>query len=529
MRSGAFDVVILGSGFAGSILARALNRRGQRVLLVERGRHPRFALGESTTPLANLALERLGARHNLADLHQLAAYGRWLEHLPHLRRGLKRGFSFFAHKVDTPFSNSSANEARLLVAASPNDELADSHWLRRDLDEHMVLRALDEGVEYLERTLVEDFEITDRGVHLVVRGDSLGLHHVKADIIVDASGPEGAVAKRMTRRIGPLPVASGLLFGHFEGLRSLAEVSDAHFGNSPFPDEKAAIHHLLESGWMYQLPFDHGVVSAGFLLRPDQLPGSVESMNLEPDRAWRKILGRYPTLERQFGAARSVVAPLFVPRIQHRLLHAAGPRWFLLPHAFAFYDPLFSTGIAWSLLAVERLVDLLSEDAGKSSGRSWRTYDQLLHQEADQIEALIESAYATLNDFRSLTAIALTYFVSVSFSEAQQRLKPTSDDCWQGFLGAGDPFLSTLFVQMRDRLRHQRQGRTPSGGDFHNWLTRRLAPRDLMGVDRAPLPNLFPVDLELLRERCGLLGLEIEDFDRALPRLRGQAPKTEAT
>ena len=27
----------------------------------------------------------------------------------------------------------------------------------------------------------------------------------------------------------------------------------------------------------------------------------------------------------------------------------------LLPHSYAFFDPMFSTGIAWSLLAVERL------------------------------------------------------------------------------------------------------------------------------------------------------------------------------
>jgi FADH2 O2-dependent halogenase len=50
------DVAIVGSGFAGSLTALALLRRGQRVALVERGRHPRFAIGESSTPLANLLL-----------------------------------------------------------------------------------------------------------------------------------------------------------------------------------------------------------------------------------------------------------------------------------------------------------------------------------------------------------------------------------------------------------------------------------------------------------------------------------------
>ena len=89
MTATACDVAVVGSGFAGSILARVLARLGRRVVLVERGRHPRFALGESTTPLANIALERLARRYDLPDLHALAAYGRWLRAYPELRRGLK--------------------------------------------------------------------------------------------------------------------------------------------------------------------------------------------------------------------------------------------------------------------------------------------------------------------------------------------------------------------------------------------------------------------------------------------------------
>ena len=56
---GVVDLAVIGSGFAGSLLARILAGGGYDVRLFERGRHPRFAIGESTTPLANLALERL--------------------------------------------------------------------------------------------------------------------------------------------------------------------------------------------------------------------------------------------------------------------------------------------------------------------------------------------------------------------------------------------------------------------------------------------------------------------------------------
>jgi FADH2 O2-dependent halogenase len=62
------------------------------VVLLERVRHPRFTLGESSTPLAAICLERLAGRYGLEDLDDLAAYGRWTRRFPNLRRGLDTWF-----------------------------------------------------------------------------------------------------------------------------------------------------------------------------------------------------------------------------------------------------------------------------------------------------------------------------------------------------------------------------------------------------------------------------------------------------
>lgn len=522
-RPGHYDVAILGSGFGGSILARALRRQKKKVLLIERGRHPRFALGESSTPLASLSLERLAARYRLPDLHDLAAYGRWMEHLPHLRRGLKRGFTFFAHQRGKPFTNGLSNENRLMVSASPNEGVADSHWLRRDVDDHLVRRAIEEGVDYYDRTVVEDLEVTDRGVHLVAHAEDSGLHHFSADYIVDASGPDGAVARKLEigSRADRIPFATSLVFGHFENLLPFGQAAPgAHLGDGPYPEEQAAVHHLLQGGWMYILPFDHGVASAGFVLRRDALPGSFEQIALDPAKAMQKLLAQYPTLEAQFRNARAVVGPSFVPRIQHRLVRASGPRYFLLPHAYAFYDPLFSPGIAWTLLAVERLATLLDGRYG-----DYREYGNLLQQEADQIETLIEAAWLAMDDFSLFKGVALLYFTAASFAETQQRLHQSSaskPDAWQGFLGAGDPILRSLFFQARDRLKSAKSQLAPKGArDFTSWVIERIAPRDLCGFDRPKQPNLYPVDLDLLVQRAHLLAMEPDEVFAALPRLRG--------
>ena len=53
------DVAILGSGFAGSLTALILDRIGLSVVLLERRSHPRFAIGESSTPAADFVLADL--------------------------------------------------------------------------------------------------------------------------------------------------------------------------------------------------------------------------------------------------------------------------------------------------------------------------------------------------------------------------------------------------------------------------------------------------------------------------------------
>lgn len=516
-----YDTVIVGSGFAGAILARVLRARGLEVLLVERARHPRFALGESSTPLASLSLERLAARHGLEDLRHLAAYGRWCRHLPHLRRGKKRGFTFFHHRSGERYRNSADNEARLLVAASPDDAIADAHWLRADVDAHLVQRACEEGVHFRDQTSVESVA-RDRGSwHLSLRRQNR-VAVAAADTLVDASGPNGFLSRAFA--LGSAPVhptlASGLLYGHLGGLEPFAAVAarhDATLDAGPYPDDRAAVHHLLDEGWMYQLPFDHGTASVGLVLRP-QAGRALD----DPPGVWRQVLARYPSLAAQLAPARPLDALRWIPRIQHRRTHAAGDGWFLLPHAFAFIDPMFSTGMAWSLLAVERLADLLTRPEGARAARAERAeaYARLLGREADQIERLIAAAYAAQPDFARFVAVAFLYFATVAYAECRQRLRPAADDAWQGFLGAGVTSRETLFEEACDFV--HRAGPDPAATTaFVAWIAERIAPFDVVGLADARRRNLYPVDLEILVERSARLGLDRAEIIAALPRLRG--------
>ena len=109
-------------------------RLGYSVVLLERGQHPRVVIGESSTPLANLLLEELCRRYDLPAIAPLAKWGSWQRNYPYIGCGLKRGFTFYHRRLDKPDDPNTSCDNQLLVAASPHDEIADTHWYRADFD-----------------------------------------------------------------------------------------------------------------------------------------------------------------------------------------------------------------------------------------------------------------------------------------------------------------------------------------------------------------------------------------------------------
>lgn len=526
------EVAVVGSGFAGSLLARVLALLGYHVVLIERGTHPRFALGESSTPLASLSLERLALRYGMDDCYRLATHGRWLAHLPTLRRGLKRGFTFYRHHPNEPFADRGLDSERLLVAASPDDAVADTHWLRADVDHHLVQRAVAAGVDYRDRVELTSAVIAPDGVRLAGTraGASLALH---AAFVVDASGPGGFLARQLAipSALDATETRSALVFSHFEGVRSLRDVQPS-LPDGPYPDDRAAVHHLIDEGWLYSLRFDHGVTSAGALLTPRGMAGLC-AQGADAAAIWRALMQRYPTLAGLFADATPAMPLALHSRVQHRLACAAGDRWVLLPHAFAFVDPLFSTGIAWGLRAVERLAiafECAAAGARTPSADVLARYDTALRAEADQIDRLVAGAYEAMAHFDLFAAQAMLYFAAVSFAEVRQRIAADESAAWRGFLGVDDPVLAGLPAESLRRLRRITRGRGDAGhaaerAEFTAWIADAIAPRNVAGLADPARHNLYPVDLDVLIERHERLGLSRDAVVAALPRLRGRSPE----
>lgn len=532
------EIAIIGSGFAGSLMARVLAVLGYDVVLLERGVHPRFAIGESSTPLANLSLERLARRYRLADCYHLSAHGRWVEHYPDVRRGLKRGFTFYRHHPADAPTDPRVSAERLLVEASPNAATSDSHWLRADVDHHFVREAVAAGVDYRDRVELTEAVFDASGARLAGRrnGAPFVLH---AEFVIDASGPGGFLAQQLAIPSGleRTRTRSAIVFSHFTGVRLMTDVVP-QLPAGPYPDDWAAVHHVIDEGWMYSLRFDDGVTSAGFVLSPRGVASVDVHEHANPNEMWRRLLDHYPTLAALFADAQPVMPIAYRGRIQHRLTCAAGERWALLPHAFAFVDPLFSTGIAWSLRAVERLALCFEPASGGHRVPNTAELDRyggLLAAEADQIDRVVAGAYEAMAHFDLFAAHAMIYFASVSFAETQQRILANdnahdpSHDAWSGFLGVGDSVLQSLPSGSLGRLRHitggvGRTGSAEQRDEYVQWVRDAIASRNIGGFADAARHHLYPVDMDVLIDRHALLGVTRDQLIAGLPALRGMLP-----
>jgi tetracycline 7-halogenase / FADH2 O2-dependent halogenase len=472
-----FQIAVIGSGFAGSLMAMIAQRLGFSTVLLERGRHPRFVIGESSTPLANLLLEELADQYDLPPIKPLCKWGPWQKHAPHIACGLKRGFTFYQHELGRPFARDPDRRRQLLVGASPCEAIADTHWYRPDFDQFLVEQAQALGVEYWD-----ELELRLAGGP-GLPGRLIGKRHgqsleIRAELLIDASGPRGFLQRALglaEATFADFP-ATQALFSHFAGVGPLPECFCASDQAPPFPPEQAAVHHVFPGGWVWVLKFNNGLTSAG-VAACDPLAKTLELRDGEP--AWQRLLDKLPSLGKMFAGARATLPFVHQPRIACQAAQVSGPYWALLPSAAGVVDPLLSTGFPLTLLGIKRLGAILKEHWGKSSLLAeLEEYGRATQLELQTAAALVGALYATMDRFELFKDLSLLYFAAASYSETARRLgKPHLAN---SFLLCRHPEFSAQLRQFCTQARAANAPQVIAG--LHRAIRRAIRPYDVAGL-----------------------------------------------
>jgi tetracycline 7-halogenase / FADH2 O2-dependent halogenase len=486
----AYDIAIVGSGFGGSLLAMIAHQLGRSVILLEKGRHPRFTIGESSTPLSNILLENLTTRYNLPGLAALSKWGSWQRSYPQVACGLKRGFTFYHHTLGAPRPADPHHQRELLVAASPHDAIADTHWFREDVDHLFVQEAQKIGVAYHDEVSLQTISESEQEIFVTGHRKTEAIH-VRAKFLVDATGPRGFLHRALALKESPLPdfPATQALFSHFTGVGRIENQTFGRDGERPpYPVDDAAVHHVFDGGWIYVLQFNNGITSAGVCCT-DALAAKLQLS--DGAAAWHRLLDLIPALKEQFVNARAIRSFTHMPRLSFRSSAVVGNRWALLPSAAGFVDPLLSTGFPLTLLGANRLAEIIANDWDQLQFVAHlQTYATQTDSELLAAARLIATLYATMDRFPLFASTSLLYFAAASFAETARRL--------------GKSHLAPSFLlhdnrhfgpAMQQSFKRAQAARTESEiAEVASEIQQYIEPINIAGLGNPPRKNWYPVD-----------------------------------
>lgn len=435
----SFDITVVGAGFAGSLTALGLHQIGYDVALIEKSSHPRFAIGESSTPIADLILRSISDRYNLPWLREISRYGSWQQTHPQISCGLKRGFSYYKHQAMQSFETDIHHKNELLVAASSNNEQSDTNWYRSDMDAFFVNQVVQKGIPYWDNTQITNLQ-RHGSIWRLTAQEPGHKFTVRTKWLIDATGSSSILSQLDVQTIPDhFKTNTRAIFSHFSKVhfwQDWLHKNNIATGDYPYNPDDSALHHLLEEGWLWMLRFNNGITSAGLVL----------NQNAERHaKNWDRIIGRYPSLAACFSGAEPAHSPgklIRTKRLQRRAAKAIGEGWVALPHTVGFVDPLHSTGIAHTLSGVERILHTF-ESAGDKPNlitNQLRNYEQAVFNELDFVDLLIDGCYRAMDHFELFHTYASLYFIAAIHYE-QRRI--------HGDFGIEEDFLSADHSKIR--------------------------------------------------------------------------------
>lgn len=349
-----YDVVILGSGIGGSMLACILAKHGVSTLLIEELTHPRFAIGESLIPETGVRLRILAEKHGIPEIGWLGSFHALRDNVS-AACGVKRSFSFMYHRSGEKHVPQETNQLPTLTPPFGPD----SHLFRQDTDAYLAAMAVKYGAHFRQQLKVTGLEFQSDEVKLTTASGAV----IRAAFLIDGGGMRSWVATQFNLRdeVPRFRTDTRAIYNHFIDVKPADFLLEGAKRVVPSPLGQSTMHHIFDGGWIWVIPFGNHrdstnpLTSVGMMLDRRKFPTPQGA----PEDEFRAIISRFPTIRKHFADARPVRPWVGSGRIQYSQKHLIGPRYIQLPHAANFVDPLYSSGLSVLTVAVDLMAEAL--------------------------------------------------------------------------------------------------------------------------------------------------------------------------
>jgi flavin-dependent dehydrogenase len=338
-----YDVVVIGGGPAGSTIAALLAQRGRKVALLEKSKHPRFHIGESLLPLNMPLFEQLGVAE---DIERIG--------MP------KYGAEFISPWHDKPSLFEFANA---LDRSFPS-----TYQVRRsEFDEILFRTAVRNGASAFEECRATGVQFYPEGAIVTGRGREGDERTWRARFVVDATGRDTLLARQFGIKRRNQKHNSAAMFAHFRNAKWLPGKAQGNISLFWF-----------DHGWCWFIPLHDGATSVGIVCSATYM----KSRTTSPQAFFLQSIATVPALAERLRDAELVSPVTATGNYAYHADRATGPHCLLLGDAFAFIDPMFSTGVYFAMhsafVGAETVETCL--DSPERSARALKRFESMMRR-----------------------------------------------------------------------------------------------------------------------------------------------------
>jgi flavin-dependent dehydrogenase len=185
--------------------------------------------------------------------------------------------------------------------------------------------------------------------------------------VVDASGRDTFLASRLGFKQRDTKHNSAAIFGHFSGATRLPGKLEGNISIFWF-----------EHGWFWVIPLTGGASSVGAVCWPYYM----KSRKTEPRQFLLDTIALCPALAERLRNA-SLISPVTATgNYSYSAARAGGAQYIMLGDAFAFIDPIFSSGVFLAMHSAFVGADTVATclDQPRRAPSALRTYDASVHR-----------------------------------------------------------------------------------------------------------------------------------------------------
>jgi flavin-dependent dehydrogenase len=356
----SYDVIIIGAGPAGTTAAALLAEKGRRVLVLEKEKFPRYHIGESLMPYCWFTLNRLGLVEEMN------------------RRG-------FIKKHSVQFVTQDGRQSQPFYFFQHYDHPSAVTWQieRAEFDQMLFEHARSKGAEIREQTPVQRVlkDNAGRVIGVEAKGPDGKAFQVQAPVTIDCSGRDRVAAAKDGWFSRDPELNKLAVWSYWRGAKRDPGIDE---GNT-------TVAYVEGRGWFWYIPLKDDIISVGVVADKEYLfngtkdPATVLAREIEKNTWIRDHLAG----GQQFGEY------WVTSEFSYRSRHPASDGLVLAGDAFAFLDPVFSSGVFLALKSGEMVADAVDAalTAGDTSGDRFAEYGEVLCKGIENMRKLVYAFY----------------------------------------------------------------------------------------------------------------------------------------